>query len=159
MGEFMCKYTNWEKLKYDIDEVVIPYLRVNGATKFGTVGTCWGGYNIIKLSEYSQCLFAIGFHASHFPMMKFTTGEDYIAAFQAVTNDVFLANSIGEPEENSQGGLLDQIMGDKHEFYARGNLCRLDQSRLIIKIMIKIMDLSLEVIYPIPTSKLMSMMH
>merc|ERR1712062_565271 len=119
MGEFMCKYTNWEKLKYDIDEVVIPYLRVNGATKFGTVGTCWGGYNIIKLSEYTQCLFAIGFHASHFPMMKFTTGEDYIAAFQAVSNDVFLANSIGEPEENSQGGLLDQIMGDKHEFYAR----------------------------------------
>ena len=52
------------------------------ATKFGTVGTCWGGYNIIKLSEYAQCRFAIGFHASHFPMMKYAVGEDYIAAFE-----------------------------------------------------------------------------
>ena len=48
MGKFMCKYTDWENLKFDIDEKVIPFLRNRGATKFGTIGTCFGGYPIIR---------------------------------------------------------------------------------------------------------------
>ena len=48
MGKFMCKYTDWDNLKFDIDEKVIPFLRSRGATKFGTIGTCFGGYPIIR---------------------------------------------------------------------------------------------------------------
>ena len=49
-GEFMCKHTKWENLRVDLEEIVIPFARLNGAAKFGTVGTCWGGYNMIRLS-------------------------------------------------------------------------------------------------------------
>jgi len=120
MGKFMCKYTDWENLKFDIDEKVIPFLRNRGATKFGTIGTCFGGYPIIRLASYPQCQFSIGFHASHFPMMKFTTGEDYISIFHEVTNDVLLLNSVSEPEENSEGGLLDNILTENgYKFEAK----------------------------------------
>ena len=40
MGEFMCEYTNWEKIKKDIDDVVIPYLRVNGGQYDRIADTC-----------------------------------------------------------------------------------------------------------------------
>ena len=33
-------------------------------------------YPSFRLASYPQCQFSIGFHASHFPMMKFTTGRD-----------------------------------------------------------------------------------
>ena len=46
--KFSCKHTNWDNIKYDLDEKIIPFLRSRGATKFGTIGTCWGGYNIIR---------------------------------------------------------------------------------------------------------------
>ena len=49
-GEFMCKHTKWENLRVHLEEIVIPFARLNGAAKFGTVGTCWGGYNMIRLS-------------------------------------------------------------------------------------------------------------
>ena len=46
--KFSCRHTNWDNIKYDLDEKIIPFLRSRGATKFGTIGTCWGGYNIIR---------------------------------------------------------------------------------------------------------------
>ena len=53
-------------------------------------------------------------------MMKFTTGEDYISIFHEVTNDVLLLNSEAEPEENSEGGLLDNILtGNGYNFEAK----------------------------------------
>ena len=80
---------------------------------------------------HPNCKFGIGFHASHFPMMKGLHGDDYVEVFENVTADVFLYNSIAEPDENSAGGLADSILGDlfhskdyeqRHGWVVRGNL-------------------------------------
>merc|ERR1719378_2037512 len=75
--------------------------------------------------------FGIGFHASHYPMMKFLYADDYVEVFESVTADVFLFNSVAEPEANSVGGLENQILGTKfnakdydqrHGWVVRGDL-------------------------------------
>ena len=38
-------------------------------------------------------------------MMRFVTGEDYVSAFESTQADMYLFNSIAEPEENSLGGI------------------------------------------------------
>ena len=64
-------------------------------------------------------------------MMKGLHGDDYVEVFENVTADVFLYNSIAEPDENSAGGLADSILGDlfhskdyeqRHGWVVRGNL-------------------------------------
>lgn len=53
-------------------------------------------------------------------MSTFISGEDYISIFHEVTNDVLLLNSVSEPEENSEGGLLDDILtGNGYKFEAK----------------------------------------
>ena len=46
-------------------------------------------------------------------------GDDYIKIYSEVKNDVFFFNSINEPEQNREGGLVNQIIGDK--FYSKVN--------------------------------------
>lgn len=65
-------------------------------------------------------------------MMKGLYADNYVEVFEDVNADVFLFNSIAEPEENSAGGLADLIMGDlfhskdyknqRHGWVVRGNL-------------------------------------
>ena len=31
-GEFMCRHTKWENLRVDLEEIVIPFARLNGHT-------------------------------------------------------------------------------------------------------------------------------
>ena len=53
-------------------------------------------------------------------MSTFISGEDYISIFHEVTNDVLLLNSVAEPEANSEGGLLDNILtGNGYKFEAK----------------------------------------
>ena len=70
-----------------------------------------------RMASYPQCQFSIGFHSSHWAFLKYYTGDDYIQVFQDITNDVLLLNSNAEPDENREGGLLEQVIGPK--FYSK----------------------------------------
>ena len=70
MGKFMCKYADWDNLKFDIDEKVIPFLRSRGATKFGTIGTCFGGYPIIRYDFVTFCLYHFAYLSSESLSLK-----------------------------------------------------------------------------------------
>ena len=99
----------------------------------------WGGYAMIRLAGNPNCKFSIGFHASQHGQLqeslaKLTVqisdlslkldqnlyGDDYIKIYNEVKNDVFFFNSINEPEQNRDGGLVNQIIGDK--FYSKVSL-------------------------------------
>ena len=63
--------------------------------------------------------------------MKYYTGDDYIQIFGDISNDVLLLNSNAEPDENREGGLLEQVIGPKfnskdydqdHGWVVRGDL-------------------------------------
>ena len=56
--------TDWARISNDLDETIIPFARLRGASKFGSIGACWGGYAMIRLAGNPNCKFSIGFHAS-----------------------------------------------------------------------------------------------
>ena len=131
--------TDWARLSNDLDETIIPFARLRGASKFGSIGACWGGYAMIRLAGNPNCKFSIGFHASQHGQLQESLaklsvkildlslkldqnlyGDDYIKIYNEVKNDVFFFNSINEPEQNRDGGLVNQIIGDK--FYSKVSL-------------------------------------
>ena len=75
---------------------MLPFARLNGASTFGTVGACWGGYAMIRLSTYQNCKFSIGFHASQHGQLQNLYGDDYMAIYNDVKSDVFFFNSVND---------------------------------------------------------------
>ena len=43
-------------------ETILPYARSHGAEVFGCVGTCWGGYMVMRLSAYGEFKAGVSLH-------------------------------------------------------------------------------------------------
>lgn len=127
---FNAKHTNWTNIQNDVDNKILPYLqKERGISTFGTIGTCWGGYNAVRLASYPESEWSVIFHTSH-PGLIESLGEDEAAIYQEINHDMLLLNSAWEPESVRAGGLMDQILGNKfqsfdylqdHGFVTRGN--------------------------------------
>ena len=48
LAGFGAKHTNWTNIQNDIDNKILPYLNDQDITTFGSMGTCWGGYNNVR---------------------------------------------------------------------------------------------------------------
>ena len=48
LAGFSAKHTNWTNIQNDIDNKILPYLNDQDINTFGTMGTCWGGYNNVR---------------------------------------------------------------------------------------------------------------
>ena len=49
LAGFSAKHTNWTNIQNDVDNKILPYLqKEHGISTFGTIGTCWGGYNAVR---------------------------------------------------------------------------------------------------------------
>ena len=48
LAAFSVKHTNWTNIQDDIDNIILPYLNDQDITTFGSIGTCWGGYNSVR---------------------------------------------------------------------------------------------------------------
>ena len=45
---FLQDKTQWQKLKQDLDTIVMPFARSKGGEVFGALGTCWGSYMVLR---------------------------------------------------------------------------------------------------------------
>ena len=48
LAGFGAKHTNWTNIQNDIDNKILPYLNDQDISTFGSMGTCWGGYNSVR---------------------------------------------------------------------------------------------------------------
>ena len=48
LAGFAARHTNWTNIQNDIDNKILPYLNDQDITTFGSMGTCWGGYNSVR---------------------------------------------------------------------------------------------------------------
>ena len=48
LAGFTAKHTNWTNIQDDIDNIILPYLSDQDISSFGSMGTCWGGYNSVR---------------------------------------------------------------------------------------------------------------
>ena len=68
IGGFIKDVTKWPSLKLDWEKKVKPYAEKNGAKTYGSVGTCWGSYVVLRLAEDVGFNAGVSFHPSHSPI-------------------------------------------------------------------------------------------
>jgi dienelactone hydrolase len=71
MQAWIAQVGNWEKVKKDLD-TTLEFLKKDGATKFGTVGFCWGGKIAVEACKNNNTF--IGAVAIH-PSQKLVTED------------------------------------------------------------------------------------
>merc|ERR1711970_739961 len=67
------------KLKQEFENIVLPFAKSKGAERFGTVGTCWGSYMVLRMSSYDQFVAGASWHPSHSPISGLL-GEDELGS-------------------------------------------------------------------------------
>jgi len=74
---FLTKMTQWEgALKDDLLLRIMPYARKKGAKTFGTIGTCWGSYAVVKMSAWEEIKCGISMHPSHSGLLKLAQEDE-----------------------------------------------------------------------------------
>jgi len=110
--DFIKKHTVWDNLKADADKV-IAFAKAKGAKVFGSVGTCWGTYPVMKLSAYPEFVAGVGMHPSHSPISG-AVGDDETKLLEGAKSAQILFMPAGDDHENVRtGGLAEKILGDK----------------------------------------------
>jgi len=110
---WMVNVTNATRIVEDWEKVVLPYIEeLAPGAKIGLIGTCWGSYPVMQLSQFSNIAAGISMHPSHpssAPMVG-ESEEDYYN--RIVAPQLFLTEG-GVPESIQPGGLAQQILGEK----------------------------------------------
>jgi len=115
MMEFMMTQTNWEgKLKGEWENIILPYVKNMNIDKIGVMGTCWGSYLTIRLSQYNEVNAGVSMHPSHSPIMAmFNESEADILTQLALSNTPqLILTSMTDSENVKPGGLTQQVLGD-----------------------------------------------
>jgi len=63
----MQKHSEWSNLKVDLEDRILPFVKENGISQLGTVGTCWGSYVVLRCCGTWPELFKAGasMHPTH----------------------------------------------------------------------------------------------
>lgn len=116
VADFLAEHTQWEKLQKDIDERVLPYAADHGAKVFGTIGTCWGSYVVVRLGScpYAERGFKCGvsMHPSHPPIAAILNEIEEDLLTDIVVPQLLMPAG-GDAESCKTGGLAEKVLGDK----------------------------------------------
>ena len=63
--EFLQRTTQWTTIKQDWELKIKPTAVQNGAKTFGSFGTCWGSYPVIRFSSLPEFVVGVSAHPSH----------------------------------------------------------------------------------------------
>jgi dienelactone hydrolase len=92
---------------------------------FGAIGTCWGTYVVIRMSEDVDVKAGISMHLSH-PNVAGLLGESEEDLLKAVKSNQFFMPSVRDSNSTKMGGLGKEILGDaldmNHGWTVRGDL-------------------------------------
>ena len=109
LGDFI-KYYDYAKLEPDVNRV-IAFAREKGAEIFGSVGTCWGSYLVMKYSSFPDFKAGISIHPSHSRMCGVLGETEESLLRNIICKQLFMP--AGNDHENTRaGGLAEQILKD-----------------------------------------------
>jgi len=147
--QFIRDQTNWDKLKKEVDNIVLPFAKSKGAKSFGSLGTCWGSYMVMRLSSYDQFAAGASWHPSHSPIGGLL-GEDEKQLLSSIKCPQLFMPAGGDAESCKKGGLAEQVLGDKltitefpdmqHGWTVRGDMSDPAISRDVNKVVMETLD-------------------
>jgi len=112
LGDWLKGQSNWNgQRRAEWVEKILPYARQHGAETFGAVGTCWGGYMVLRLSSYGEFKAGAAFH----PATSFVADQLMQEQLYEILDEVQcpqLVLTAGEDSENEKpGGIADRVWG------------------------------------------------
>jgi len=129
--QFLKDQTQWDKLKADLENIVLPFAKKKGATEFGAVGTCWGSYMVLRECAYDGFKAGASWHPSHSPISGLL-GEDEKQILASVKCAQLFMPANGDAPATFPGGLGEEVLGDnlqivefndmKHGWTVRGDM-------------------------------------
>eukprot|EP00090_Calanus_glacialis_P010734 TRINITY_DN19192_c0_g1_i1.p1 TRINITY_DN19192_c0_g1~~TRINITY_DN19192_c0_g1_i1.p1 ORF type:complete len:253 (-),score=69.10 TRINITY_DN19192_c0_g1_i1:79-837(-) len=92
-------------------ETILPYARSHGAEVFGCVGTCWGGYMVMRLSAYGEFKAGVSLHPATTCIAENMLNEKMYEVLDEVGCPQLVLTA-GEDHSNEKpGGLADKVWG------------------------------------------------
>ena len=131
-AEFLKTHSNKDNIKSDWKNKICPYAKRHGAKVYGAVGekstenfkllwfnniclgTCWGSYAVMQLSDDPAVVAGVSMHPSHSPIMQLL-GEDEEEVLKSIKpSSVQLFMPAGGDSPNVKpGGLGEKILAEK----------------------------------------------
>ena len=109
IGDFIKTFT-YAKLEPDVHRV-ISFAKSRGVKSFGSVGTCWGSYLVMKYSSLPDFKAGISIHPSH-PKMCGVLEEIEEDLLKGVACKQLFMPAGNDPETVQSGGLGEKILKD-----------------------------------------------
>jgi len=132
IGGFIKDVTKWPSLKLDWEKKVKPYAEKHGAKTYGSVGTCWGSYVVLRLAEDVGFNAGVSFHPSHSPISGMILQENEEEILKSVKCPQMFMPAEGDHANTYPDGLGKKVLGDaleivtfpdmKHGWSVRGDI-------------------------------------
>eukprot|EP00093_Oithona_nana_P005975 05975.XXX_109968_110940_1 [CDS] Oithona nana genome sequencing. len=132
--QFLTDQSKWANngQLYQDYSITKSYAKDNlGCKTFGTIGTCWGTYAVLRMSEDVDIKAAVSMHPSH-PSVLAILGEEEKTCLKDIKCPQLYLPSEHDSETVKKDGLSKQILGDaleivefpdmKHGWTIRGDL-------------------------------------
>jgi len=140
--EFINKTTNWEEsLSPDLKNKVVPFAKEIGAKTFGTIGTCWGSYPVVKLSGKDKIRCGVSMHPSHSMIAQMLKEDEEQILKEIKCPQLFMPAGDDGPQ-CKKGGLAEKILKDvtiiefpdmKHGWTTKGDFAQPNVERDVTK--------------------------
>jgi len=92
-------------------EKILPYARAHGAEVFGAVGTCWGGYMVLRLSSYGEFRAGASFHPATSYVVENLLQEKLYAVLDEVQCPQLVLTAGEDSPNEKPGGLASKVWG------------------------------------------------
>jgi len=112
IAHFLKRHTDWKKLMVDFEDIVLPFARAKGAATFGSIGTCWGSYMVVRQSSYPSVRAGVSMHPSHTPISE-VVGEEETQLLKSIQCPQLFMPAGNDHMNVKAGGLGAQVLGDQ----------------------------------------------
>eukprot|EP00090_Calanus_glacialis_P028045 TRINITY_DN4481_c0_g1_i1.p1 TRINITY_DN4481_c0_g1~~TRINITY_DN4481_c0_g1_i1.p1 ORF type:complete len:242 (+),score=74.77 TRINITY_DN4481_c0_g1_i1:39-764(+) len=129
--EFLKRTTQWTDIKRDWETKIKPTAIQHGAKKFGSFGTCWGSYPVIRFSSLPEFVVGVSAHPSH-TKISMVLGEQEADILAKISCDQLFLPAGNDGPEVKKGGLAQQMLKEtlqitefpemNHGFLSRGDM-------------------------------------
>jgi len=110
---WLISVTNSTKIIEDWKEIVLPFIEdLAPDASIGVIGTCWGSYPVMQLSQFSEVAAGISMHPSH-QSLSSMVGENETEYYEKIQAHQLFLTEGGVQESIQPGGSAQQILGDK----------------------------------------------
>lgn len=107
--DWVQSVTNWNSLRDQWVESLLPWIRINETFKFiGVLGTGWGTYLAARLSSYGEIKAGIMIQPSISAIVE-TLNEDLFEVFEEVQCPQMVVTSNNDCPNEKEGGLAERI--------------------------------------------------